>query len=73
MQAFLNSNWPTVDLVRAVEPTGDLEVVFEQLFREYNSESFFARLRHDLINLPAIEKERIEKLIDRTLKNLGRV
>ena len=73
LQAFLNSNWPTVDLVRAVEPTGDLEVVFEQLFREYNSESFVARLRHDLISLRANEKERIEKLIDRTLKNLGKV
>jgi hypothetical protein len=67
VQAFLKSSWPTTDLIRAVEPTGDLGKVFMRLLRERDGESFLERLRHDISKLPARERKRFETIIGKAL------
>jgi hypothetical protein len=69
-QAFLQSNWPTVDLVKAVEPTGDLGRVFKRLLRDRGGESFLSRLRHDVSKLPVQERRPIETAIGRALNEV---
>jgi hypothetical protein len=67
VQAFLNSSWSTTDLIRAVEPTGDLRQVFRRLLRERGGESFLVKLRHDVSKLPTQERKRMESTIDKAL------
>jgi len=66
-QAFLNSIWPATDLIKAVEPTGDLSQVFSRLLREHDGESFLMRLRHDVSKLPTRERGRMEAIINEAL------
>lgn len=63
VRAFLNSVWPPSDLIRAVEPTGDLDRIFKRLLRERNGESFLAALREDVGRFPARERKRLEASI----------
>jgi hypothetical protein len=70
VQAFLHSSWPTTDLIKAVEPTGDIKQVFKRLLRDRNGESFLMRLRRDVSTLPAQERKRIETEIDNALNGL---
>jgi hypothetical protein len=67
VQAFLGSNWQATEFIKAVEPTGDLRRVFDQLLREPNGESFLARLRDDVSRLPAQERKRMEAAIRQAL------
>ena len=67
VQAFLSSNWPTTDLIKAVEPTGDLRSVLDRLIREPNGESFMSKLRRDVSRLPPLEKKRLEAAINEAL------
>jgi hypothetical protein len=67
VQAFLSSNWPTTDLIRAVQPTGDLRRVLDRLLREPNGDSFMRRLRRDVSQLPAREQKRLKAAIDEAL------
>jgi hypothetical protein len=67
VQAFLGSSWQTTDLIKAVEPTGDLRRVFDRLLREPNGESFLARLRDDVSRLPVQERKRMEAAINHAL------
>jgi hypothetical protein len=70
VQAFLHSSWPTTDLIKAVEPTGDIKQVFKRLLRDRNGESFLMRLQRDVSTLPAQERKRIETVIDNALNGL---
>jgi GTPase-associated protein 1, N-terminal domain type 1 len=70
VQAFLHSNWPTIDLIKAVEPTGDLGRVLERLLRDRDGESFLARLRHDVSKLSTKERAPIESAINKALSGI---
>jgi hypothetical protein len=67
VHTFLNSSWPTTDLIRAVEPTGDLRQVLRRLLRERGGESFLERLRHDISKLPTRERKRMESTMGKAL------
>jgi len=67
VQAFLSANWPATDLIKAVEPTGDLRRVLDRLLREPNGESFMKRLRRDVSQLPPREQKRLVAAIDEAL------
>src|SRR5262249_54554832 len=70
VQAFLDSSWPTTDLIKAVEPTGDMPRVFKRLLRDGDGESFLMRLRGDVSRLPGEERKRMEAVIDKALNGL---
>ena len=69
IQAFLNSNWPAIDLIKAVEPTGDMNQVLRRLVGERDGESFLARLNQEVHGLPVRERKRIEKVIADALRD----
>jgi len=71
VRAFLNSVWPPSDLIRAVEPTGDLVRIFKRLLRERNGESFLVALRKDVVRFPARERKRLEASIAMGLSAQG--
>jgi hypothetical protein len=73
VQAFLNSHWSTTDLVKAVEPTGDLGRVFKRLLRDREGASFLTRLQLDVNKLPEPERKRLEKVIGKALNDLEQV
>jgi hypothetical protein len=73
VQAFLNSHWSTPDLVKAVEPTGDLGRVFKRLLRDRDGASFLTRLQLDVSKLPEPERKRLEKVIGKALNDLEQV
>lgn len=60
IRAFLRSNWPPSDLIRAVIPTGDLPVVLRMLQNERDSDRFLSALRNDVQRLPLEQRNRIE-------------
>jgi GTPase-associated protein 1, N-terminal domain type 1 len=70
VHAFLQSIWPTVDLVKAVEPTGDLDQVFKRLLRDRGGESFLTRLRNDVSKLSAEERRPIETALGKALNEV---
>jgi hypothetical protein len=71
VQAFLQSNWPPLDLIRAVEPTGDLDLVLTYLLADRSGSPFFTRLRHDVSNLPRRERAQIETAINKAIEKSG--
>jgi len=71
VEAFLRSSWPTVDLINAVAPTGDLGRVLERLLDDRDGESFLKRLRQDLTKLPTEERTPMEKAMSKALNGLG--
>ncbi|MGH9498158.1 MAG: hypothetical protein ACRD3L_03370 [Terriglobales bacterium] len=70
VRAFLNSTWPATDLIKAVEPTGDMRRIFKRLLRDRDGETFLKRLRRDVRTLPAKEQKLIESTIDKVLNGL---
>lgn len=68
VHAFVNSAWPPSDLVKAVEPTGDLGLVFKRVLRERNGESFLSALRQDVLKLPSRERKKMEASVAKGLR-----
>jgi hypothetical protein len=68
VKAFLHSNWPPVDLIKAVEPTGDLDLLFKHLLGDRSGESFLMKVRNDVSKLPMPERTPIEAAIHEALK-----
>jgi hypothetical protein len=62
--AFVNSAWPPSDLIRAVEPTGDIGLIFNNLLQERTGESFLAALRRDVRSIPIRERKKLQATID---------
>jgi hypothetical protein len=67
VEAFLHSGWPTTDLIRAVEPTGDLGRVLKRVLRDRKGESFLMRLRRDVNKLSIEERAQMETAISKAL------
>jgi hypothetical protein len=63
VRAFLRSNWPPVDLVSAVLPTGDLGRVFRILVAERGNEVFIPKLRSQLRRLPKNQQAEVASAI----------
>ena len=70
VDAFLHSNWPTIDFVRAVDPTGYLDRVFRRSLRDRDGEAFLTKLQNDVSELPTQERIRMETVIGTALKKL---
>lgn len=70
IRAFLRSNWPPSDLIRAVLPTGDLAVVMQMLINERDSDRFLSELRKDIGRLPADERNHVESVLKIALADI---
>ncbi len=60
VKAFMNSDWPPTDLVRAAIPTGDLETIVDTISNEGNGNRYLASIETDLKNLPVEMRSRIQ-------------
>ena len=60
VQAFMNSDWPPTDLVRAAIPTGDLEEIVDTILNEGHGNRYLASIETDLENLPVEMRSRIQ-------------
>ena len=70
VQAFVRSDWPPTDLIRAVEPTGDLRKTLRRLFRDHDGEAFLGNLRLALRDLPAREQKQLHAVIAEALESV---
>ena len=68
MQAFLHSDWPAVDLVRALAPTGDFDKVFRALTRERDGDAFLSRLDAGISKLNKTHRRKVEDVLSEVLK-----
>jgi hypothetical protein len=67
IKAFLESHWSPLDLIKAVEPTGDLHLVLSCLLREPHGKSLMRKLQAELSELPAQDREWTIAVIDTAL------
>jgi hypothetical protein len=66
--AFLHSDWPAIDLVKAVSPTGDLDKVLRTVSREKEGEAFLVRLEAAFSQLSKADRRDLENVIGPILK-----
>jgi hypothetical protein len=71
VHAFVNSVWPPSDLIKAVEPTGDLGLVFKRILRERNGESYLSALRQDVGKFTVRERKILEESIAKGMSAQG--
>jgi hypothetical protein len=67
-QAFIHSDWPAVDLLRAVAPTGDLDKVFRTLSRDREGERYLSKLEEGLSKLGKGERRKMEEMVGKVLE-----
>lgn len=68
VRAFMRSTWPPGDLAAIALRTGDMNLIFDRISREYKGNAYLKKMRDALPSLNANDKRRIVKSIASALR-----